>query len=146
MQPNTLINDRLYKRKSGSRADYGTPEQCVPATGVVDPSGKPALWESCVTINTDSWGYNKYETDFKTPRDLIRMLVEVVSKGGNLLLNVGPKPDGTIQPEFVTRLNAIGEWMKVNSAAIYGTTASPFSRPMPDRLTPPKGSSTGVRL
>jgi alpha-L-fucosidase len=128
LQPNTLINDRLYKRLPGNRADYGTPEQFVPATGVRDASGNRALWESCVTINTDSWGYNKYETDFKTSRDLIRMLVEVVSKGGNLLLNVGPRPDGTIQPEFVTRLAAIGDWMKVNGEAIYGTTASPFSR------------------
>ena len=65
----------------------------MPATGYKDKNGKPLLWESCVTINTDSWGYNKYETDFKTPRDLIRMLVEVVSKGGNLLLNIGPMPD-----------------------------------------------------
>jgi alpha-L-fucosidase len=128
LQPNALINDRLYERKSGSRGDFGTPEQFVPATGVKDPSGKAALWEACVTINDDSWGYNKYETSFKTERDLIRMLVEVVSKGGNLLLNVGPKPDGTIQEEFVTRLNAMGRWMKVNSEAIYGTTASPFER------------------
>jgi alpha-L-fucosidase len=128
LQPNTLINDRLYERKPGSRGDFGTPEQFVPATGVKDPSGKPALWESCVTVNLDSWGYNKYETEFKTDRDLIRMLSEVVSKGGNLLLNVGPKPDGTIQPEFVTRLEAIGDWLKVNGEAIYGTTASPFAR------------------
>jgi alpha-L-fucosidase len=128
LQPNTLINDRIYKRAPGNRADYGTPEQFVPATGLHDPSGKPILWESCVTINTDSWGYNQYETDFKTPRDLIRMLVEVVSKGGNLLLNVGPTPDGRIQEDFVTRLNAMGRWMKVHSEAIYGTTASPFTR------------------
>ncbi len=128
ISPNTLINDRLYKRQPGNRADFGTPEQFVPATGIRDPSGKPILWESCVTINADSWGYNKYETNFKTERDLIRMLIEVVSKGGNLLLNVGPKPDGTIQDEFVTRLNAIGRWMKVNGDAIYGTSASPFER------------------
>jgi len=56
------------------------------------------------------------------------MLIEVVSKGGNLLLNIGPKPDGTIQPEFVTRLNAIGEWLKVNGESIYATEASPFTR------------------
>lgn len=128
LQPNTLINDRLYKREPGNRADYGTPEQFVPSTGMKDAAGKPILWESCVTINTDSWGYNKYETEYKTSRDLIRMLIEVVSKGGNLLLNVGPTPDGRIQDEFVTRLNAIGRWMQVNSEAIYGTTASPFSR------------------
>ena len=128
IQPNCLINDRLYKREPGNRADFGTPEQYVPATGEKDRSGKPVLWESCVTINTDSWGYNKYETEFKTTRDLIRMLIEVVSKGGNLLLNVGPTPDGRIQDEFVTRLRAMGRWMKVNGEAIYATTASPFSR------------------
>ncbi|MFN7544827.1 MAG: alpha-L-fucosidase [Acidobacteriota bacterium] len=123
LSPNTLINDRLYERKPGNKADFGTPEQYVPATG----AGQ-GLWESCVTINQASWGYNKYETEFKTERDLIRTLVEVVSKGGNLLLNVGPKPDGTIQPEFVTRLEAMGEWLKTNGEAIYGTTASPFER------------------
>jgi alpha-L-fucosidase len=123
LNPNTLINDRLYERKPGNKADFGTPEQFVPATGF-----NGALWESCVTINQGSWGYNKYETEFKNDRDLIRMLVEVVSKGGNLLLNVGPQPDGTIQPEFVTRLEAMGEWLKVNGEAIYNTTASPFAR------------------
>jgi alpha-L-fucosidase len=128
LQPNCLINDRLYKRQPGNRADFGTPEQYVPATGVTDASGKPVLWESCVTINNDSWGYNRYETEFKTTRDLIRMLIEVASKGGNLLLNVGPTPDGRIQDEFVTRLNAMGAWMRVNGDAIYGTTASPFAR------------------
>lgn len=128
LSPKTLINDRLYKRQPGNKADFGTPEQYVPATGMRDPSGKPILWEACVTINNDSWGYNKYETEFKTPRDLIRMLIEVVSKGGNLLLNVGPTPDGRIQDEFVSRLRAIGAWMKVNSEAIYATSASPFAR------------------
>lgn len=123
LNPNTLINDRLYERKPGNKADFGTPEQFVPATGFGG-----SLWESCVTINMDSWGYNKYETNFKTDRDLIRMLSEVTSKGGNLLLNIGPKPDGTIQQEFVTRLEAIGQWLKVNGEAIYSTKASPFTR------------------
>ncbi len=128
LQPNTLINDRLFNGPSEHHGDFGTPEQFVPATGLTDAAGHHILWEECATINTDSWGYNKYETDFKTSRDLIRMLIEVVSKGGNLLLNVGPTPDGRIQDEFVTRLNAMGEWMKQNSAAIYGTKASPFPR------------------
>ncbi len=146
LQPNTLINDRLYERKPGNRADFGTPEQFVPSTGMKDPSGKPILWESCVTINTDSWGYNKYETEFKTTRDLIRMLVEVVSKGGNLLLNVGPTPDGRIQDEFVTRLNAMGEWLKVNGEAIYDTTASPFAKlPFFGRATA-KGSAVYLHV
>jgi alpha-L-fucosidase len=127
ISPNTLINDRIYNRAPGNRADYGTPEQFVPATGLTGKDGKPAAWESCVTINEDSWGYNKYETVFKTDRDLIRMLVEVVSKGGNLLLNIGPRPDGTIQGEFVTRLNAIGRWLRVNGESIYGASPSPFA-------------------
>jgi len=146
LQPNTLINDRLYKRAPGNRADFGTPEQFVPATGLQDPSGKPILWESCVTINTDSWGYNKYEMEFKTERDLIRMLVEVVSKGGNLLLNVGPTPDGRIQDEFVTRLRAMGRWLKINGESIYETTASPFSRlPFFGRATA-KGSTVYLHV
>jgi alpha-L-fucosidase len=128
LQPNTLVNDRLYERRPGNKADFGTPEQFVPATGLRDPAGKPIPWESCVTINRDSWGYNKYETEFKTPRELVRMLIEVASKGGNLLLNVGPMPDGRIQTEFMSRLTALGDWMQVNGEAIYGTTASPFTR------------------
>ncbi|MBL8238176.1 MAG: alpha-L-fucosidase [Bryobacterales bacterium] len=146
LQPNTLINDRLYNRRPGNKADFGTPEQYVPATGVTGADGKPLLWESCVTINGDSWGYNKYETDFKTERDLIRMLIEVVSKGGNLLLNVGPRPDGTIQPEFVYRLEAIGRWMNVNAEAIYETAASPFPRlPFYGRATV-KGSTVFLHV
>jgi alpha-L-fucosidase len=128
LQPNTLINDRLWNRREGNPANYGTPEQFVPATGIRGKNGEELLWESCVTINEESWGYNQYETQFKTPRYLIRMLIEVVSKGGNLLLNVGPKPDGTIQEEFVVRLQEMGRWMKINGESIYGTTASPFSR------------------
>ena len=146
LQPNALINDRLYKRAPGNRADFGTPEQFVPATGLQDPSGKPILWESCVTINTDSWGYNKYETEFKTERDLVRMLIEVVSKGGNLLLNVGPTPDGRIQDEFQTRLGAMGRWLKVNGESIYSTTASPFARlPFFGRATA-KGSTVYLHV
>jgi len=128
LQPNTLINDRLFHGPARHHGDFGTPEQFVPATGLTDDAGHRILWEACATINTESWGYNKYETEFKTPRDLIRMLIEVASKGGNLLLNVGPMPDGRIQDEFVTRLNAMGEWMRANGAAIYGTKASPFPR------------------
>jgi alpha-L-fucosidase len=128
LQPNTLINDRLFHGPSQHHGDFGTPEQFVPATGLTDAAGRPIPWEACATINTSSWGYNKYETEFKTSRDLIRMLIEVASKGGNLLLNVGPMPDGRIQDEFVTRLNAMGVWMKENGEAIYGTKASPFPR------------------
>ena len=128
LSPKTLVNDRLYKRVPGNRADFGTPEQFVPATGLVGSDGKRALWEACMTINEDSWGYNKYETSFKTERDVVRKLIEVVSKGGNLLLNVGPKADGTIQDEFVSRLKAIGRWLETNGEGIYETEPSCFPK------------------
>jgi alpha-L-fucosidase len=104
-----------------------TPEQRIPPTGIVDEDGNPAAWEACITMTGHWWGYDKEETAYKSSEYLIRMLVDIVSKGGNLLLNVGPKADGTIQREFVQRLEAIGKWMDKYSEAIYGTTASPFN-------------------
>jgi alpha-L-fucosidase len=78
-----------------------------------------------MTIN-ETWAYNKNDRNFKSPTVLIRMLVEVASKGGNLLLDVGPTPEGTIQPEFQERLREIGKWLKVSGEAIYGTTYGPL--------------------
>lgn len=127
LKPTLLINDRLFKREPG-HGDFGTPENFVPATGVRNPDGSPRLWEACYTMNWNGWGYNRYETEFHSASQLIRQLVEIVSKGGNLLLNVGPQPDGRIQPEFVARLERIGEWLAANGEAIYGTTASVFER------------------
>ncbi len=127
LKPEMLINDRLFKRTPG-HGDFGTPENYVPATGITNPDGTPRLWEACYTINWNSWGYNHYETEFHSGTQLIRQLIEIVSKGGNLLLNVGPTPEGTIQPEFEARLRYIGRWLKVNGEAIYGTTASVFNK------------------
>jgi alpha-L-fucosidase len=139
LQPATLVNDRI-----GVLGDYVTPEQFIP-TGIptkdvrfnaVDTSineklksvvPKPEdfqLWETCMTIN-NQWAYNANDRDFKSSQFLIRGLVEVASRGGNFLLNVGPRPDGTIQPEFQERLRAIGEWLSVNGDSIYGTTYGP---------------------
>jgi alpha-L-fucosidase len=145
MKPALLINDRLYRREPGF-GDFGTPENYVPATGIRDPAGRPRLWEACVTMNWNGWGYNRTETEFRSAGQLIRQLVEIVSKGGNLLLNVGPQPDGRIQAEFVARLRRIGEWLKANGEAIYGTTASVFERlPFFGRATV-KGSTLYVHV
>ena len=127
LKPTLLINDRLFRREPG-HGDFGTPENFVPATGVRNPDGSPRLWEACSTMNWNGWGYNRYETEFRSASQLIRQLVEIVSKGGNLLLNIGPQPDGRIQPEFVARLERIGEWLAANGEAVYGTTASVFER------------------
>src|SRR5207249_12321496 len=81
-------------------------------------------WETCMTIN-NTWAYNMHDREFKSAQFLIRGLVEVASRGGNFLLNVGPQPDAVIQPEFQERLRAIGEWLKVNGDSIYGTTYGP---------------------
>ena len=141
LKPDILINDRHFTKE-----DLITPEQRIPPTGIVDENGQPALWEACITMTSHWWGYDKNETVYKTSEFLIRMLVDIVSKGGNLLLNIGPKPDGTIQEEFVDRLNAIGAWMDKYSEAIYGTTASPFNLlPFYGRVTT-KGNNLYVHV
>jgi alpha-L-fucosidase len=139
LQPRTLMNNRV-----GIPGDFETPEQFLPASIPVKgnrldfanratgtkPGDVPSpedfrLWETCMTIN-HTWAYNKNDRDFKSAKDLVRTLVEVASRGGNFLLNVGPEPDGTIQPEFQERLLAIGKWLRVNGEAIYGTTYGPL--------------------
>jgi alpha-L-fucosidase len=114
LQPNALINNRI-----GLPGDFETPEQFTPKTL---PERR---WETCMTINR-TWAYNKNDTNYKSTTQLIRTLVDVASKGGNFLLNVGPTPEGTIQPEFEERLRGIGEWLKVNGDSIYGTTHGPL--------------------
>ena len=113
--PNAVINDR-----TGLPADFSTPEQFVPGAGMGE-----RLWETCMTIN-NSWGYNAHDHAHKSVRQLIQTLVDIASKGGNFLLNVGPMPTGEIQPEFVVRLKQMGAWLKQYGDAIYGTEASPF--------------------
>lgn len=138
LQPGTLINDRI-----GLRGDYVTPEQFVPKgiptkdvevhmtdRSVVFHDGIPAardfqLWETCMTIN-NTWAYNANDHAYKSSADLIRGLIEVTSRGGNFLLNIGPQPDGMVQPEFVERLQAIGDWVRVNGEAIYESTYGPI--------------------
>lgn len=114
LQPTAVMNNRI-----GVPGDFETPEQVIPRT----PPARP--WETCMTINR-TWAYNRNDTNYKSVTQLIRMLIEVASKGGNFLLNVGPTPEGTIQPEFEERLRGIGAWLKVNGEAIYGTAAGPL--------------------
>jgi len=100
--------------------------------------------ETCETINV-AWGYNSTDKKFKSTRDLIHYLAKAAGNNANFLLNIGPKPDGTIQEEFVTRLKEIGAWMSRNSESIYGTRGGPIT-PRPWGVTTQKGSKTYVHV
>jgi len=119
LQPHIITNDRL-KRPNFS-GDTKTPEQKIPDRKELD--GKD--WESCMTMNR-SWGYNSWDNNWKSSEMLIKNLIESASKGGNYLLNIGPKPDGSFPQESVTRLKEIGDWMRINQEAIYKTKANPL--------------------
>lgn len=123
LQPDIITNNRLDKDKA--TGDFSTPEQKIPATGT---PGKD--WETCMTMNT-TWGYKSFDNKWKSAETLIRNLVDIASKGGNYLLNVGPTSEGLIPGPSVDRLREIGKWMKVNGVGIYGTTASPFKEQLP---------------
>ncbi|MFZ9388280.1 MAG: alpha-L-fucosidase [Chitinophagaceae bacterium] len=109
-QPKLIVVDRAVP---GEQQNYLTPEQHIPETGL------PYPWETCMTMAT-SWSYVPNDT-YKPANELIEKLVDIVSKGGNYLLNIGPGPDGEWDPKAYDRLREIGEWMKINSEAIYGT-------------------------
>jgi alpha-L-fucosidase len=125
LQPSIIINNRVGKGRSGMQGmnsyenaagDFGTPEQEILETG------SDQDWESCMTMN-DHWGYNKNDKNFKSAEALIWNLVDCAAKGGNYLLNVGPTAEGLIPGESVERMYEIGNWMKVNSSAIYKSKA-----------------------
>jgi alpha-L-fucosidase len=124
LRPGVVVNNRVSSGDFGADGrrigDFGTPEQEIPATGV------PGLdWETCMTMNRN-WGFNRADKEFKPAKELVRNLVDIASKGGNFLLNVGPDADGRFPAESVERLEAIGAWMDVNDTSIHGTSASPF--------------------
>jgi alpha-L-fucosidase len=128
LQPSMLINDRLGAGERGVTrlCDFYTREQ--PSEMNV-PMGfereQPYPWEACMTIG-DYWQYSLEDTQLKSTSELIRILVDVVSRGGNLLLNVGPTPDGDIPAPLVERMRGIGAWLAVNGEGIYGTRPGPF--------------------
>jgi len=119
LQPNIITNDRL--KRPNFAGDYKTPEQRIPKESDLD--GKD--WETCMTMN-GTWGFKKDDHNWKPTETLIRNLIDIASKGGNYLLNVGPKADGTFPDESIERLKQVGAWMKVNGESIYDTKAGPF--------------------
>lgn len=140
LQPNIITNDRL--KRPNFPGDTKTPEQKIPTQAELDGQD----WETCMTMN-GSWGYKSWDHNWKSAEMLIRNLVDIASKGGNYLLNIGPKDDGTVPQESIDRLAAIGEWMKVNSSAIYATQASPLPDLSWGRCTmKDNGSNTTLNL
>ncbi|MBS1661798.1 MAG: alpha-L-fucosidase [Bacteroidetes bacterium] len=123
LQPNIITNDRL--KRPNFPGDYKTPEQRIPNLDQLD--GKD--WETCMTMN-DTWGFKTNDNHWKTPTTLIRNLIDIASKGGNYLLNVGPTPQGEIPQPSIDALKIMGVWMKANGEAIYGTQASPLKQPL----------------
>lgn len=109
LQPTCLVNNRLG---TGLTGDFGTPEGHIKAEG--------GLWEACMTFNGD-WGWSVTpDDDWRSPREVARMLQSCASQGGNLLLNIGPMPDGTIPPAAVERLARVGRWLRVHGEACFG--------------------------
>ncbi|OQP67618.1 alpha-L-fucosidase [Niastella populi] len=128
LQPDIITNDRL--KRPNFPGDYKTPEQRIPKESELD--GKD--WETCMTMN-NTWGYKKNDHEWKSAEVMVRNLLDIASKGGNYLMNVGPKDDGTIPAESIARLQQVGAWMKVNGEAVYGTKASPLAAVSWGRIT-----------
>lgn len=121
-QPQILVNNRLYLGLENKLGDYGTPEKYVP------PTGLPGMdWEVNHTLN-ESYGFSAHDANWKDTTTVVRLLCDVVSKGGNLLLNIGPDARGRVPEPAQRALRGVGAWMHTNGQAIYGTQASPFTR------------------
>lgn len=128
LKPNLVINNRIGKRKLDD-GDYETPEQEIPKAAMGE-----RLWETCMTLN-DTWGYKKDDHNWKPYPDVVRKLVDIASKGGNFLLNVGPTAEGVIPSESVRILREAGRWVRANGEAIYGTVYAGLPQPDWGRIT-----------
>jgi len=135
LQPGIIVDDRLDLRDVEGGWDFTTPEQ-YKVTKWPEVNGKKVPWETCQTFS-GSWGYYRDETSWKSTAQLLELLAESVSKGGNLLLNVGPTARGTFDNRAQERLKAMGEWMKYNSRSVYNCTEAPagFTAPANSLLT-----------
>ncbi len=130
LQPHVLVNNRLDLNDIPGGFDFATPEQYSPRDWVRQ-DGKIVPWETCQTFS-GSWGYHRDEGTWKSVRQLVVLLIDTVSKGGNLLLNVGPTARGTFDFRARERLEGIGRWMKEHGRAIYGCTQAPDEFPVPE--------------
>jgi Alpha-L-fucosidase len=144
-QPHVVVDNRLEGsgEKNGSiitdtpsvySGDFASPEQIIPPHGMRDLAGNPIPWELCATMN-NHWGYCSWDKEYKTSRTIIRKLVECVSKGGNMILNVGPDAKGNFPEESQQILKEIGHWMGKNKESIYGCGLSQFEKPEWGRYT-----------
>ena len=145
LQPHILMDNRLgasgeSNRQFGTRppkiyaGDFACPEQIIPPEGLVDADQQPVPWEACLTLNKN-WGYCAADRDYKSPRQVVRALVECVSKNGNLLLNVGPNAKGEIPAESERILAEVGEWTRRNGDSIYGCGQTDLQKPEWGRYT-----------
>lgn len=131
LQPDIVVDDRLDYPNPNALI---TPEQYVPADPMKDDDGNVRVWEGCQTFS-GSWGYFRDETTWKTPKMCIEMLIDHVSRGGNLLMNVGPTSRGYLDSRAIECLDGYAEWMKYNSRSIYGCGMAPFEEPQGCRYT-----------
>lgn len=145
LQPDVIIDNRLEVSGEGYgslatgnptpyHGDFVTPEQMIPPNGIQDVNGNDLYWESCVTMN-GNWGYNATDHFWKPSSMMIKKLVECVSKGGNMILNVGPDAKGNIPEESMKILRDIGKWMSKNGNSIKGCGKSGLAKPDFGRIT-----------
>ncbi len=154
-QPSIIINNRLFRTeesgwdittgKSGSTldtrfGDFLTPEQYIPRDDM-----PAADWETCMTMN-NTWGFNEHDQNWKSPETIIRTLIDIASKGGNYLLNIGPTGDGSIPQASIDIMTATGKWMTTNAEAIRGTSKSPLGIPNFDGRITAKGKTHYLHL